>query len=117
MTVEVVQEQQNKGGRPVGSTTKISKMQRIANRLETMARIDAIPIIQKSLDGKVIDKDQLATAKWTVTASKDFHNTVLAEKKARAAKDEDGNPVTPALEEEEDDENAPAKFTLKIVEG
>ena len=35
----VQQEQVNKGGRPKGSTTKISKMQRIANRLEEMARI------------------------------------------------------------------------------
>lgn len=107
------EEQVNKGGRPKGSTTKISKMQRIANRLEEMARIDALPLIQKSLSGEVVDKDSLTTAKWTVTASKDFHNTVLAEKKARAEKDAEGQPV---VEIDEDDENAPAVFSLKIVE-
>lgn len=109
----VQEEVQNKGGRPKGSTTKISKMQRIANRLEEMARVDALPLIQKSLDGEVVDKDRLTTAKWTVSSSKDFHNTVLAEKKARAEKDADGQPV---VEVDEDDENAPAVFSLKIVE-
>lgn len=107
------EEQVNKGGRPKGSSTKISKMQRIANRLEEMARIDALPLIQKSLDGDAVDKDRLTTAKWTVSVSKDFHNTVLAEKKARAEKDAEGQPV---VEIDEDDENAPAVFSLKIVE-
>ena len=110
---EEKEETVNKGGRPKGSSTKISKMQRIANRLEEMARIDALPLIQKSLDGEAVDKDRLTTAKWTVSVSKDFHNTVLAEKKARAEKDAEGQPV---VEIDEDDENAPAVFSLKIVE-
>ena len=110
---EEKEETVNKGGRPKGSSTKISKMQRIANRLEEMARIDALPLIQKSLDGEPVDKDRLTTAKWTVSASKDFHNTVLAEKKARAEKDAEGQSV---VEIDEDDENAPAVFSLKIVE-
>lgn len=113
MTAVQQEEQVNKGGRPKGSTTKISKMQRIANRLEEMARVDALPLIQASLDGEPVDKDRLTTAKWTVSSAKDFHNTVLAEKKARAEKDAAGNPV---VEVEEDDENAPAVFSLKIVE-
>lgn len=104
----------NKGGRPKGSSTKISKMQRIANRLEEMARIDALPLIQKSLDGvEPVDKDRLATAKWTISSAKDFNNAVLSEKKARAEKDAEGQPV---VEIDEDDENAPAVFSLKIVE-
>lgn len=110
---EEKEETVNKGGRPKGSSTKISKMQRIANRLEEMARLEALPLIQQSLEGKVVEKERLTTAKWTVTASKDFHNTVLAEKKARAEKDEDGNPT---VQVDEDDENAPAVFSLKIVE-
>lgn len=111
---EKEEEQINKGGRPKGSSTKISKMQRIANRLEEMARVDALPLIQKSLDGKEpVDKDRLATAKWTISSSKDFHNAVLAEKKARAEKDAEGQSV---VEIDEDDENAPAVFSLKIVE-
>lgn len=116
--VAVPEEQQNKGGRPVGSTTKISKLQRTANRLEQMARMDALPLIQKSLDGKAVEKDQLATAKWTITAAKDFHNAVLSEKRAKALKDEDGNPVVPEVDEDSGHENedGPARFTLKIVE-
>lgn len=114
--VAIPEEQQNKGGRPVGSTSKISKLQRTANKLEQMARLDALPLIQKSLDGKSVEKDQLATAKWTVTAAKDFHNAVLSEKRAKAVKDEDGNPVIPEVDEDADNDDAPAKFTLKIVE-
>ena len=103
----------SKGGRPKGSSTKISKIQRLANRLEDMARNDALPLVQKSLDGEVIEKDRLATAKWTISSAKDFHNAVLAEKRARADKDAEGQSV---VDLDEDDENAPAKFQLTIVE-
>lgn len=75
--------EQGQRGRPVGSKTKISKLQRIANRLEQMARTQAMTIIQESLDGHPVDKDKLSTAKWTVTTAKEFHKAVLQEKEGK----------------------------------
>lgn len=80
---QVVETEQGQRGRPVGSKTKISKLQRIANRLEQMARTQAMTIIQESLDGKPVDKDKLSTAKWTVTTAKEFHKAVLQEKEGK----------------------------------
>ena len=93
---QAVEAEQNKGGRPFGSKTKISKLQRIANRLEQMARTQAMTIIQESLDGKSVDKEKLSTAKWTVTTAKEFHKAVLSEKEAQteAEDQEAGEQIT-----------------------
>ena len=107
-------EEPKKGGRPFGSTTKISKLQRISTRLEQMARTQAMNIIQDSLDGKNVEKTTLDTAKWTVTSAKQFHQAVLAEKEMLAKKDaakDDASEV-----EDEDDSSSGAKFSLHIVE-
>ena len=61
-----LEKEKNLGGRPVGSMTKISKLQRIANRLEQMARTQSMNIIQQSLNGAEVDKAVLDTAKWVV---------------------------------------------------
>ena len=102
-------------GRPVGTVgTKISKLRRVANRLEQMARTQAMNIIQDSLDGKNVEKTTLDTAKWTVTSAKQFHQAVLAEKEMLAKKDaakDDASEV-----EDEDDSSSGAKFSLHIVE-
>ena len=74
---------EKKIGRPFGATTKIAKLQRLANRLEQMARTQGMDIIQDSLNGKDVDKETLATAKWVVTASKEFHKACLQEKEAK----------------------------------
>jgi hypothetical protein len=81
-------------GRPVGTKgTKISKLRRIANRLEQMARTQGMEIIQQSLDGKDVDKEKLATAKWTVTTAAAIHKSCLQEEMDRAAaKGEDDIP-------------------------
>ena len=107
-------EEPKKGGRPFGSTTKISKLQRISTRLEQMARTQAMNIIQDSLDGKNVEKTTLDTAKWTVTSAKQFHQAVLAEKEMLAKKDaaKDDAPEV----EDEDDSSSGAKFSLHIVE-
>lgn len=101
-------EVRNPNGRPVGSGRKISKMKRIANRLEEMARTQALGIIQKSLNGEALDKEQLATAKWTVTAAQAAHKMVLQEEDIIKAKDNDGeNPVV-----EEDEKQKATVFSL-----
>lgn len=69
----------NPKGRPEGTGRKISKMKRLSNRIEEMARTKALGIIQKSLDGEEVDKDQLSTAKWTVTTAQQLHKAVLQE--------------------------------------
>ena len=101
----------NKGGRPVGSSTKISKLQRISTKLNKMANEDAIPLLEKSLAGENIDKERLASAKFVVTTAKQYHQAILAEKE-NFDKDNGGKDETPA---DEDSENAPARFSLQIV--
>lgn len=109
------EETQGKRGRPFGSTTKISKLSRISTRLEQMARTQAMTIIQKSLDNKPdVDKEQLSTAKWVVTTSKQFHQAILAEKESWKAKEE-GKTPTIEIEEDEEDGNKIAKFSLVMT--
>lgn len=113
MTLPLEKEEQvNKGGRPVGSSTKISKLQRISTKLNKMANEDAIPLLEKSLAGEPIDKERLASAKFVVTTAKQYHQAILAEKDALEGGKNEGKQEG---EVPEDDENAPAKFSLKIV--
>ena len=113
MTLPLEKEQKNLGGRPVGSMTKISKLQRIANRLEQMARTQSMNIIQQSLDGVNVDKAVLDTAKWVVGATKQYHQAVQLDKENMRKRDEDkknGDEL-----EEEDDIDTGAKFSLHII--
>lgn len=75
--------EKKKPGRPFGSATQIAKLQRIANRLEQMARTQGMNIIQDSLNGKDVDKETLSTAKWVVTSAKEFHKACLQEKELK----------------------------------
>lgn len=102
-------EVENKGGRPVGSYTKISKLQRISTKLNSMANNQALPLLEKSIKGEEVDKDVLATAKFVVNAAKQYHQAIVAEKSA--VKETDNNSV----DEDDDEDSGPAKFSLKIV--
>ena len=109
MTALPQEKEVNKGGRPVGSSTKISKLQRISTKLNNMANNEAIPMLEKSLAGQDVDKDSLATAKFVINAAKQYHQAIVAEKidlKADSSSVKDG---------EEDDDSAPARFSLRIV--
>ena len=115
LPAELEKEEGRPRGRPFGSTTKISKLSRISTRLEQMARTQAMGIIQRSLDNKPdVDKEQLTTAKWVVTTSKQFHQAILAEKESWKAK-EDSKAPTIEMEEDEDDGNKIAKFSLVMT--
>lgn len=112
--MSAVPQEKNKGGRPVGSTTKISKLQRISTKLNEMAREDALPLIQKSLDGdKSIDKARLDSAKFVITAAKQYHQAILAEKENFAKKDGEDKDDAPELEES----SGGAILSLKRVGG
>ena len=102
-------------GRPVGTVgTKISKLRRVANRLEQMARTQAMNLIQKSLDGEAVEKAQLDTAKWTVTTAKAFHQACLAEEESRRQVIDEAREEA-SIVEEEDKETGAAVFHLKMI--
>lgn len=102
-------------GRPVGTVgTKISKLRRVANRLEQMARTQAMELIQKSLDGEPVEKAQLDTAKWTVTTAKAFHQACLAEEESRRQTIDEARQEAVIVEEEEEGSKG-AVFHLKMV--
>lgn len=104
-------QEQKQRGRPFGATTKQAKLQRIANRLEQMARTQSMQIIQDSLDGKDVDKEKLSTAKWTVTTAKEFHKACLQEKEMKNAAKED---ETPSVEVGDEDEQGGVTFSLVV---
>ena len=104
---------EKKRGRPFGATTQIAKLQRIANRLEQMARTQCMNIIQDSLDGKAVDKEVLSTAKWVVASSKEFHKACLQEKEAKNSKGSD-LPGTPEIEIEEYETEGATVFQLHM---
>ena len=98
-----LQEEKRGKGRPVGTVgTKISKLKRIANRLEQMARIQSMTIIQESLDGVPVDKEKLATAKWTVTSAKEFHKAVLQEEESKRVEIDDARSEIQDIEEDQE---------------
>ena len=99
----VPKEEKRGKGRPVGTVgTKISKLKRIANRLEQMARIQSMTIIQESLDGKPVDKEKLGTAKWVVTTAKEFHKAVLQEEESKRESVEDARSEIQDIEEDQE---------------
>lgn len=103
-------------GRPVGTVgTKISKLRRVANRLEQMARTQAMNLIQQSLDGEAVEKAQLDTAKWVVTCSKEFHKACLQEEEGRRQRINDARDEASVITEEEDKETGAAVFHLKMI--
>lgn len=99
--------EKKKPGRPFGATTQIAKLQRIANRLEQMARTQGMNIIQDSLNGKDVDKETLSTAKWVVTSAKEFHKACLHEKELKNA---------PKEEFDDDLEGKTSNVTVEEVE-
>lgn len=105
------QEEKRGKGRPVGTVgTKISKLKRIANRLEQMARIQSMTIIQESLDGKPVDKEKLGTAKWVVTSAKEFHKAVLQEEESKRESIDDAR--SEIQDVDEDEETGKVSFSL-----
>lgn len=106
-----LQEEKRGKGRPVGTVgTKISKLKRIANKLESMARTQGLDIIQESLDGKVVDKEKLATAKWTVTTAKEFHKAVIQEEESKRVEVDEAR--SEIQEVEEDEHTGKVSFSL-----
>jgi hypothetical protein len=100
--MQTAQQEKRQRGRPFGSVgTKASKLRKIANKLKLLAETTAMEIVQNSLDGKTVDKEQLATAKFTITTAKQFHQAVVAEEENKKAEiDEAREEASIEMEEE-----------------
>lgn len=111
--MSALQQEKRQRGRPFGSVgTKASKLRKIANKLKVLAETTAMEIVQNSLDGKPVDKEQLATAKFTITTAKQFHQAVVAEEENKKAEiDEAREEASIEMEEEE---NGRAVFKLHM---
>ena len=106
-----LQEEKRGKGRPTGTVgTKISKLKRITNKLVSMANGQSMEIIQDSLDGKPVDKEKLATAKWTVTSAKEFHKACLQEEESKRAEIDDAR--SELQDVDEDEETGKVSFSL-----
>ena len=98
-----LQQEKKQRGRPFGSVgTKASKLRKIANKLKFLAETTAMEIVQNSLDGKMVDKEQLATAKWTVTSAKEFHKAVLQEEESKRESVDDARSEIQDIEEDQE---------------
>lgn len=108
-----VQQEKRQRGRPQGSLgSKTSKLRKLASKLKFLAETTAMEIVQNSLDGKVVDKEQLATAKFTITTAKQFHQAVVAEEENKKTEiDESRGEASIEMEEEE---NGRAVFKLHM---
>ena len=100
-------------GRPKGSLGgKTSKLRKLANKLKILAETTALEIVENSLDGKIVDKEQLATAKFTINSAKQFHQAVVAEEENKKAEIEE-TPTGSSIEVEEES-NGRAVFKLHM---
>lgn len=107
-------QEEKRRGRPVGSKGKISRLRRLLTQLEGMAKTQAPQVIQRSLDGEAVDKDQLATAKWIVNTVVTVHKACVAEEEIKNGRAE----AKEEVQEEVDVVDSPSGtvFTLKLVE-
>lgn len=100
--------EKGKAGRPPGSTQKSSQLKPVLGRLKRLST-KALDNIQLNVEGKVIDKDVLASSKWVVNTLTAVHKAVLAEEEGIKSKDDDSS------DEKEENTSLPANFTLKQV--
>lgn len=108
-----LQQEKRPRGRPFGAVgTKTSKLRKIANKLKVLAETTAMEIVQDSLDGKAVDKEQLATAKFTITTAKQFHQAVVAEEENKKAEIDEAREE--ASIEFEEEGNGRAVFKLHM---
>ena len=111
--IEVQEKRQR--GRPFGSVgTKASKLRKLATKLKVLAETTALEIVEKSLDGKTVDKEQLATAKFTITTAKQFHQAVVAEEENKKAENNSSEETEVEVEEQSDGR---AVFKLHMPRG
>ena len=113
--MSAVQQEKRQRGRPFGSVgTKASKLRKLASKLKILAETTALEIVERSLDGRPVDKEQLATAKFTITTAKQFHQAVVAEEENK----KDENTVSPETEiEVEEESGGRAVFKLHMPRG
>ena len=108
-----VQQEKRQRGRPFGSVgTKTSKLRKLASKLKFLAETTAMEIIQNSLDGKDVDKERLATAKFTINSAKQFHQAVVAEEENKKAEIDEAREE--ASIEVEEESNGRAVFKLHM---
>ena len=67
-----------------------------------LAETTALEIVEKSLDGRPVDKEQLATAKFTITTAKQFHQAVVAEEENKKAENASSEDTEIEVEEQSD---------------
>lgn len=98
-----LQQEKRQRGRPQGSLgTKTSKLRKLATKLKVLAETTALEIVEKSLDGRLVDKEQLATAKFTITTAKQFHQAVVAEEENKKAENASSEDTEIEVEEQSD---------------
>ena len=98
-----IQQEKRQRGRPFGSVgTKASKLRKLASKLKFLAETTAMEIVQNSLDGKDVDKERLATAKFTINSAKQFHQAVVAEEENKKAENNSSEETEVEVEEQSD---------------
>lgn len=110
-----VQQEKRQRGRPQGSLgSKTSKLRKLASKLKFLAETTAMEIVQNSLDGKDVDKERLATAKFTINSAKQFHQAVVAEEENKKAENPSSEETEVEVEEQSDGR---AVFKLHMPRG
>lgn len=99
--------EKGKAGRPFGSTRKSSQLKPVFNKLKKLSD-KALENIQDNVEGKVVDKDVLASSKWVVNTLTTIHKAVISEEEGLKIKDDE----TPS---EGDAPEKPANFSLSRV--
>ena len=97
-----VQEKRQRGRHQGSLGGKTSKLRKLATKLKVLAETTALEIVEKSLDGRPVDKEQLATAKFTITTAKQFHQAVVAEEDNKKAETEEQEGGSVEVEEQSD---------------
>lgn len=104
---ENTQKEKGKAGRPPGSTQKSSQLKPVLNQLKRMSN-QALANVQASVEGKVVDKDVLASSKWVVNTLATVHKAVVSEEEGLKIKDDETPPSDTVAEK-------PSNFSLKQV--
>lgn len=108
-----IQQEKRQRGRPFGSVgTKASKLRKLASKLKFLAETTAMEIVQNSLDGKDVDKERLATAKFTINSAKQFHQAVVAEEENKKAEIDEAREEASIEVEEQSDGRAVFKLHM-----
>lgn len=79
--------EKRKAGRPPGPGRKNSQLKPVLNQLKRMSP-EALANIQKSVAGKDVDKDVLASSKWVVNTLTTVHKAVISEEEGLNIKDD-----------------------------